>query len=57
MLQRLHYLDYSEILRLAADLLLPPPSTGRPTAEPVVNLRAHVQDTVRYVVVGFVDFK
>lgn len=51
LLQRLHYLDYSEILRLAADLLLPPPSTGGPATEPVVNLRAHVRDTVRYVVV------
>ncbi|WP_406174398.1 UvrD-helicase domain-containing protein [Streptomyces sp. NBC_00996] len=51
LLQRLHYLDYSEILRLAAELLLPPPSTGGPTSEPVVTLRAHVQDTVRYVVV------
>ncbi|MGX4693704.1 ATP-dependent helicase [Streptomyces sp. JNUCC 63] len=51
LLQRLHYLDYSEILRLAADLLLPPPSTGGPASEPVVNLRAHVKDTVRYVVV------
>ncbi|MEU1174247.1 ATP-dependent helicase [Streptomyces microflavus] len=51
LLQRLHYLDYSEILRLAADLPLPPPSTGGPATEPVVNLRAHVRDTVRYVVV------
>ncbi|MGW0580445.1 hypothetical protein ACWD25_31825 [Streptomyces sp. NPDC002920] len=51
LLQRPHYLDYSEILRLAADLPLPPPSTGGQATEPVVNLRAHVQDTVRYVVV------
>lgn len=51
LLASLHYLDYSEILRLTADLLLPPPTAVPLMVEPVVNLRDHVRDTVRYVVV------
>ncbi|MFF2955898.1 ATP-dependent helicase [Kitasatospora sp. NPDC057965] len=51
LLQKHHYFDFSEILRQAADLLLPP--TGTPAAgdEPVISVRNHVRDMVRYVVV------
>ncbi|MGA5038929.1 UvrD-helicase domain-containing protein [Streptomyces capoamus] len=31
--------------------MVPPPSTAGPATEPLVNLRAHLQDTVCYVVV------
>jgi DNA helicase II / ATP-dependent DNA helicase PcrA len=48
LLAHLRYLDCSEILRLAADLLLP---GTREESEPVLSLRAHVKEKVRYVVV------
>lgn len=51
LLRRHHYLDYTEIIRLTADLLLPPSSTAATAAAPVVNLRDHVRETVQHVVV------
>ncbi|MFD7885290.1 ATP-dependent helicase [Streptomyces bauhiniae] len=51
LLGRHHYFDYSEILRQAADLLDPSASNGPAGQDPVISLRNHVRDTVRYVVV------
>ncbi|WP_229353849.1 ATP-dependent DNA helicase [Streptomyces sp. UNOB3_S3] len=51
LLKRHHYFDYSEILRQAADLLDPAGDAGATGPDPVISLRNHVRDTVRYVVV------